>query len=179
MFGLSAPVGFAVVILVNMLLLGWFQRAARVSPARLKGDRHVIRYSGALRSSVVAYAILLVIVLISGFLVVSRMEGPYPATPESIFILLAIITCPLLAALLVHVFSARIEYDSSHVYTFSPWGADRAVLWSDIVGYSFGRISKHHILTTKGGDEIRFSILLSGYQSLLEDARARGIPGFQ
>ncbi len=179
MFSFSAPAGFVVIMIVNLSLLGWLQRRARESCAQLKGDRHVIRYSGALRSCVVGYAILLAVFWTYAFLMVSRMKGPYAATPEGLLIFVAIFAFILFAPALLHVFGSRIEYDSTHVHTFSPWGADRTVLWSDIAGYSFGRILKQHIFSIKGGNEIRFGVLLSGHQSLLDEARGRGIPGLQ
>lgn len=172
-----APVSFMVVLLVNFSLLGWLQRKASMSPARQKGERHVISYSSALRACVVGYAILMAVALMGCFLIVSRMEGPYAANIEGLFTFVAIFALFLLAPSVLHVFSARIEYDATHVYTFSPWGADRAVLWSDIAGYSVARVMKQHILRTKGGDDIRFGVLLSGYQNLLEEARGHKISG--
>lgn len=143
----------------------------------MRENRHVIFYSSALRFCVIGYAILVTVLLAYCFLAVSLLKGPYTIRPIELFSGIAVLTALFVTPVLFHVFRTRIEYDSACVYTFTPWRDNRTIPWNEIVRYSFSRMLGQHILSTKGGDEIRFGVLLSGYEDFLNEARRREIAG--
>lgn len=177
MFGNPGIIAGWINIFFCIALLKWFQREARVSAPSVRGDRHVLRYSRGLRFSVVGYAILVTVLLAYCFLALSLLGGPYSIKPMPLFVGIAFITVLLFTPLLIHVFRTRIEYDSNFVYTFTPWRENRTISWDGFGGYSFNRVMWHHVFGVKGGDELRFGVLLLGYEGFLNEARKHGIPG--
>jgi hypothetical protein len=158
--------------LIAIALVAYF--ASTASPeARSDGGRKILVYDKRVR--LLGWTLLALVAPLIGFFIFSI---PHVARNEALLLVCtSVVLLCLPVSLLLEFYGARIEFDATTVYLFSPWRRNREILWSDILGIEYSRSRRFYVIRTRSQGGIRPNSMLAGLNDFLAEVRRRTAAG--